>query len=67
MITSCMEKTVLLDGILQERRNRNMEYMLSLQTDNLLLSHRIEAGLRISQREFMEDGILLYHRFEELL
>ncbi len=38
-------KVNLLEGEALARRDRNRSYMMSLTVDNLLLSHRLEAGL----------------------
>lgn len=45
MLTKLDRTTRLLDGEQASRRNRNIQYMMSLKSENLLLSHYFEAGL----------------------
>lgn len=45
MLTKLDRSTHLLDGEQAIRRDRNIQYMMSLKSDNLLLSHYFEAGL----------------------
>lgn len=45
MLTKLDRTTRLLGGEQASRRNRNIQYMMSLKSENLLLSHYFEAGL----------------------
>lgn len=44
-LLSTAPSTHLLSGEARRRRDRNIEYMLSLKSENLLFSHYLEAGL----------------------
>lgn len=46
MMNAAGDTTKLLPGEQERRRNRNKEYMMSLKSENLLLAHYFEAGLK---------------------